>query len=66
VIDDRALDDVQAALTALLARRLPADELARALATDPAFAAHRDWVRAFDPALAEAAAMLVATWARRD
>ena len=65
MIDDPELDAFQAALTALLAQRLPFDEAAARLASDPAFAAHRDWVRAFDPALYRAAAMLCATWTRR-
>lgn len=66
MIDDAALDAFQAALTAVLARRQPADALARALADDPALAAHRAWIDAFDPTLAEVAGVLAATWARRD
>jgi hypothetical protein len=64
VIDDAELDAFQAALTELLARRLPFDEAAAILARDPAFDAHRAWVRAFDPALYRAAAVLCATWIR--
>ena len=64
MIDDNALDEVQAAVTALFARRLSAVETAHTLATDPAFANHRDWVRSFQPALVDAASMLVAHWAR--
>jgi hypothetical protein len=64
VIDDAELDAFQAALTALLAQRLPFDEAAARLASDPAFAAHREWVRAFDPALYRAVSVLCATWMR--
>jgi hypothetical protein len=66
VKDDAALDDFQAALTALFARRLPPAEVARILAEDPAFAAHRDYVRAFTPALIDTAGYLASYWTRAD
>jgi hypothetical protein len=65
-IDDLALDALQEALTDVLARGLSPAETARILATDPAFAAHRAWVRSFEPRLIEAASSLVRVWARRD
>ncbi|MCE9579118.1 MAG: hypothetical protein K8W52_38705 [Deltaproteobacteria bacterium] len=65
MIDDADLDAFQATLTALLVRRLPAAAMAHALATDPAFAAHRAWVMAFDPAALDVSAMLAARWVSR-
>lgn len=60
------LDDFQAALTTLLARRLAPDETARILAEDPTFAPYRAWVTSFLPTLTDTAAMLSEYWARCD
>ena len=58
MIDDDARDAFQAALIEALAGARTLD--------DPALDAHRAWVRAFDPALTEAARALVKAWSRRD
>jgi hypothetical protein len=64
--DDDALDALQTALLDRLAQKQPPAELRRALAADPAFAPYRAWVGGLDDGALEAAAALVAIWARRD
>ncbi len=57
MIDDPSLDAFQAALIELMLGARAAD--------DPIFDAHRAWIAAFDPALAETMRRLVAYWSRR-
>ena len=65
-MNDDALDAMQAALTALLRRKLPPAETARILASDPAFAAYREWVTGFDLGAIDLMSALAAVWARDD
>jgi hypothetical protein len=53
-----ALATYQAALSELLVLDLPAEEKARRLATDPAFAPFRAYVRSFDLRLVETLTVL--------
>jgi hypothetical protein len=57
VIEDPSLDAFQTALIELMLGARTAD--------DPIFDAHRAWIAAFDPALAEAMRRLVAHWSKR-
>ena len=64
-IEDDTLAAFQAALSELLLLDLPADEKARRLATDPAFAPFRAYVLAFDLRLIESTSVLCRSHARR-
>ena len=64
-MNDERLAAFQAALAELFARELAAEEILAALATDPAFAPYRDYVRAFEPRLIEATSMLSRRWGQR-
>lgn len=55
----------QAALLELLAQSLPPDEMLQRLKSDPAFAAHQDYIATFEPRMVEVAAILVKKWGRR-
>ncbi len=63
--DDDDLAAFQAALLDLLDRGLPAEEVRRRLRDDPAFAAFRGYVEAFEPRMLAVAAELVKKWGRR-
>lgn len=64
VTDDR-LAALQDALSELFYAQLAPDEVARRLATDPAFADHRAWVASFDARLIEVQNATVRAWAER-
>ena len=64
-IGDDELAALQDALSELFYARLPPEEVARRLATDPAFAAYRSWVTSFDERLIAAQNATVRTWAVR-
>ena len=64
LIDDR-LAALQDALSELFYAQLAPSEVARRLATDPAFAEHRAWVASFDERLIEAQNATVRRWAER-
>lgn len=62
---DGALAALQDALSELFYAQLAPSEVARRLATDPAFAEHRAWVTAFHERLVEAQNATVRAWAER-
>ena len=62
-VTDEALAAFQDALSELFYEQLAPAELARRLATDPAFAAHRAWVTSFHERLLEAQNATVRAWA---
>ena len=64
VTDDR-LAALQDALSELFHAQLAPAEVARRLATDPAFADHRAWVTSFDERLIEVQNATVRAWAER-
>jgi hypothetical protein len=64
VTDDR-LAALQDALSELFYAQLAPAEVARRLATDPAFAEHRAWVASFDDRLIEVQNATVRAWAER-
>ena len=64
-ISDDALAALQDALSELCYAQLAPSEVARRLATDPAFAAHRAWVTSFHERLLEAQNATVRAWAER-
>ena len=57
MIDDPSLDAFQAALIELMLGARSPD--------DPIFDAHRAWISAFDPSVAEAMRAVVARWSKR-
>jgi uncharacterized protein (UPF0276 family) len=59
------LGTFQAALLELLARCLPAEDLARELATSPAFEAYRDYTASFDARMLEVTMALFDRWGSR-
>jgi len=64
LIDDR-LAALQDALSELFYAQLAPSEVARRLATDPAFAGHRAWVASFHERLIAAQNATVRAWAER-
>ncbi|HEX3764367.1 MAG TPA: hypothetical protein VHW23_36985 [Kofleriaceae bacterium] len=64
-ITDERLAALQDALSDLFYAQLAPAEVARRLATDPAFAEHRAWVASFDDRLVEAQNATVRAWAER-
>jgi hypothetical protein len=64
-IADEDFAAFQDALSELFYEQLAPAELARRLAADPAFAAHRGWVTSFLERLLEAQNATVRAWAER-
>ncbi|HEX4422183.1 MAG TPA: hypothetical protein VH165_29930 [Kofleriaceae bacterium] len=64
-LTDEGLAAFQDALSELFYAQLAPSEVARRLATDPAFAAHRAWVTSFHKRLVEAQNATVHRWAER-
>jgi hypothetical protein len=69
-VDNKAPQDAdlarfQAALLELLSQPLGADEMARRLREDEAFAPFQDYVAGFEPRMIEVAAALTKKWGRR-
>lgn len=62
---DERLAAFQDALSELFYEQLAPSEVARRLASDPAFAEHRAWVTSFHERLAEMQNATVRTWAER-
>jgi hypothetical protein len=64
-ITDERLAALQDALSELFFAQLAPSEVARRLATDPAFAEHRAWVTSFHERLVAAQNATVRAWAER-
>jgi len=62
---DEELAALQDALSELFYAQLAPSEVARRLATDPAFDAHRAWVASFEERLIEVQNATVRSWAER-
>lgn len=64
-VTDERLAALQDALSELFHAQLAPAEVARRLATDPEFAAHRAWVASFHERLVEVQNATVRAWAKR-
>ena len=62
--DEAELADFQAALLDLLAQPIAANEIARRLREEAAFAPYREYSASFEPRFLEVAASLVKKWGR--